>query len=165
MDLYHLSKTCEETIKLPIDKDLLCHLNIRWLRVSLYRYLSNDFIMTFRHRLNWEHMSMTQRLPVDFIEMYYHRVHWPSIFAAQDIPDDMKCNYHHIYYRQLGCIELSNENNNKMRCSKCVINGDIGDTIVHKTYKEPLMYQGCGDVIVLRNFIFCIQCKSVLLQN
>jgi len=61
---------------------------VRWINISGYQELSEDFIREFQDKVDWIHISYFQKLSEDFIREFKNEVSWTNISRTQKLSED-----------------------------------------------------------------------------
>ena len=61
---------------------------VDWDYISIYHYLSEDFIREFADKVDWGFISSYQRLSEDFIREFQDKVNWYWISQCQHLSED-----------------------------------------------------------------------------
>lgn len=65
--------------------DLLERYNDDWRRISMHKYLSEEFIEYYKNKLDWNTISVYQKLNEQLIEKYKNDVNWKNISKYQKL--------------------------------------------------------------------------------
>ena len=66
-----------------IDKKDIYFSEEQWREISIYKYLSEEFIKEFKDRVYWYNISHSQKLSEEFIEEFKNKVDWINISYFQ----------------------------------------------------------------------------------
>jgi len=68
---------------------------IDWIKISLYQYLTEDFMRKFKHKIYWPFISECQNLSETFIEESQDRVDWYWISKYQTLSEPFIREFQH----------------------------------------------------------------------
>ncbi len=79
--------------KLGLPEDTRAFDRTNWNTVSLYKYLSEDFIREFLDEMNWHSVSRIQKLSEKFIIEFQNCVNWGNISCCQVLSEKFIRNF------------------------------------------------------------------------
>jgi len=77
-----------------------------WGKISIHRFLSEDFIERYKDKVDWDYISAYQKLSEEFIEKYENKVNWYRISRYQFLSEEFierhgdRLDWYYISYYQ-----------------------------------------------------------------
>ncbi|ROL59288.1 hypothetical protein D9V86_10840 [Bacteroidetes/Chlorobi group bacterium ChocPot_Mid] len=59
-----------------------------WSSISVYQYLSEDFMKEFRDELDWSRIAKYQKLSEDFMKEFRDELDWTDVASYQELSED-----------------------------------------------------------------------------
>jgi len=101
MDIEYFIKNWES-----IDKKDIYFSEEQWKEISIYKYLSEEFIKEFKDKVYWRYISYYQKLSEEFIREFIDKVDWSRISSSQKLSEEFirefqnEVNWYNISYCQ-----------------------------------------------------------------